>query len=269
MPDSRGPGRYRGARAGDRLREELINGKVVISSVLAQQLKLKLGDTLPLETRDGVKQIPIAGVANEYLVGGLAVHMHYEWGKKWLGIEGVDGYMVTVDDGVDRDALRPPLEALCKKYDIVLMSNAQIRDNVNSLVGGVEWLLWVLVLMLFVVAAFGVVNTLTMNVLEQTRELGLLRIVAMTRRQVWKTILMQALFIGSLGLPSGIVMGVVVAYVLNMAMYGSSGHMIEFNFYPRLLILTFCGAFAIVILSALFPARRATRINVVEALHYE
>ncbi len=48
-------------------------------------------------------------------------------------------------------------------------------------------------------AAFGVVNTLTMNVLEQTRELGLLRIVAMTRGQVRKAILTQAAMIGAMG----------------------------------------------------------------------
>ena len=123
--------------------------------------------------------------------------------------------------------------------------------------------------MLFVVAAIGVVNTLTMNVLEQTRELGLLRIVAMTKSQVRWTILMQAIIIGCISLPSGVAMGIVVAYFLNMAMPASIGRPIDFHLYPRLVILTLLGAFAIVLIAAFFPARRATRINVVEALHYE
>jgi len=152
---------------------------------------------------------------------------------------------------------------------VFLLSRADIRKNVSGLVGGVEWLLWVLVLMLFVVAAIGVVNTLTMNVLEQTRELGLLRIVAMTKAQVRRTIMMQAIIIGCVSLPSGVAMGLVVAYVLNMAMPASIGRPVDFHLYPRLVILTLVGAFAIVLIAAFFPARRATRINVVEALHYE
>jgi putative ABC transport system permease protein len=121
----------------------------------------------------------------------------------------------------------------------------------------------------FVVAAFGVVNTLTMNVLEQTRELGLLRIVAMTKTQVRRTIIAQALIIGGVGLPTGIATGVAIAYVLNLAMMPSFGHPIDFHFHPGMLLATFLGAVLIVFVAAIIPARRASRINVVEALHYE
>ena len=60
----------------------------------------------------------------------------------------------------------------------------------------------------FVVAAFGIANTLTMNVLEQTRELALLRVVAMTRRQVRKMVLSQAGIIGLIGLVLGTLAGI-------------------------------------------------------------
>ena len=122
---------------------------------------------------------------------------------------------------------------------------------------------------MLLVAAFGFVNTLTMNVLEQTRELGLLRIVAMTKKQVRRTILMQALIIGGVGLPPGILLGVGVAYVINLAMMPSFGHPVRFELHPEMLLATLIGAFVIVVIAAVIPARRATRINVVEALHYE
>jgi putative ABC transport system permease protein len=108
-----------------------------------------------------------------------------------------------------------------------------------------------------------------MNVLEQTRELGLLRIVAMTKKQVRRTILMQALIIGGVGLPPGILLGVGVAYVINLAMMPSFGHPVDFAWHPRMLLGILVGAFFIVLIAALIPARRATQINVVEALHYE
>jgi len=257
--------------SGDRtkIRQELLSGQVVIGSVLSQKLNLKLGDNLRLETKEGEKQIPICGVANEYMVGGLAVHMARSYAKDWLGVEGVDGYIVKATNDVVRQEIKPELEALAKKYDVILLSQGDVRKSVDQFVSGTEWSLWLLVLTGFVVGAFGVVNTLTMNVLEQTRELGLLRIVAMTKTQVRRTIVMQALIIGGVGLPPGILLGVGVAYVINLAMMPSFGHPVEFNMHPRMLIGTLIGALLIVLVAAIIPARRATRINVVEALHYE
>lgn len=64
-------------------------------------------------------------------------------------------------------------------------------------------------------------------------------------------------------------MGVGVAYILNLAMEPAFGHPIAFHIHPWLLVGALSGAFVIVLLAAILPAIRATRINVVEALHYE
>ena len=74
--------------------------------------------------------------------------------------------------------------------------------------------LWGLLALGFIVGAFGMANTLTMNVLEQTRELALLRVVAMTRWQVRKTILAQAVIIGFIGLTLGVAGGIIGSYVM-------------------------------------------------------
>jgi putative ABC transport system permease protein len=252
----------------DRIREQLHAGQVVVGSVLAQKLGLKLGDKLPLQTKTGVQHAPICGIANEYMVGGLAVHMVRDQAVKWLGAEGVDGYIINAEAG-HRDSIKAPLEEIARKYDVFLLSQSDIRNTVDNIVGGVEWSLWALVFIGFVVASFGVVNTLTMNVLEQTRELGLLRIVAMTKEQIQLTILMQALIIGGIGLPPGILLGVAVAYVNNLAMMPAFGHPIAFHLYPTMLVVTLIGALIIVLVAAIIPARRATQINLVDALHYE
>jgi len=256
--------------SGDRetIGDQLRAGEVVIGTVLAQKLGLKLRDSLPLETREGVQNVRIAGVANEYMVGGLAIHMHRSLAARWLGVEGVDGYIIKAEQGY-RESLKPELEQICRKYDVFLLSQGDIRNNVDRIVSGTEWSLWLLIYMGFVVAAFGIVNTLTMNVLEQTRELGLLRIVAMTKRQVRRTIEAQALIIGGIGLPQGIAMGLAIAYLLNLAMMPSFGHPIDFHLYPGMLIAVTIGAAAIVFVASVIPARRATRVNLVDALHYE
>jgi putative ABC transport system permease protein len=252
-----------------RLRQQLFAGEVVLGTVLAQQLGVQRGDQLQIETVDGVQSVPIAGITNEYLVGGMSIHMQRDWAVKRLGVEGYDGFSIRAPEQSDPAAIKPQLEAVCRKYDVLLHSHADISRNVKQIVGGIEWSLWVLVILGFVVAAFGVVNTLTMNVLEQTRELGLLRIVAMTKAQVRRTIVTQAMIIGGVGLPPGIALGVLNAYVMNLAMMESFGHPIEFHLYPWLLAATLGGSFLIVLVAAIIPAYRAVQIDVVQALHYE
>ena len=78
----------------------------------------------------------------------------------------------------------------------MLQSFADLSRLVDRIMGGVEAGLWAILALEFIVAGFGIANTLTMNVLEQTRELGLLRIVAMTKQQVRRTIECQALIMG-------------------------------------------------------------------------
>jgi putative ABC transport system permease protein len=251
------------------LRNQLSAGEVVLGSVLAQRLKRNMGDTIDLETKDGVQPVKIAAVTNEYMVGGMAIHMHRDWAIKRLGIEGYDAFIIRVDSPASLAAVKPQLEAICKRHDVILKSYAEISLNVSRIVGGIQWSLWLLVYLGFVVAAFGVVNTLTMNVLEQTRELGLLRIVAMTKAQVRRTIVTQALIIGGVGLPPGIFLGVLNAYVMNLGMMSSFGHPIEFHIHPELLVITMVGSLLIILIAAIIPAYRATRIDVVEALHYE
>jgi len=253
----------------DDLRARLVAGEVVLGSVLAQRLKRGVGDTIDLETKSGVKPVKIAAVTNEYMVGGMAIHMHRDWAVQRLGIEGYDAFVLRADDPANLEAVKLQLEAICKRHDVILKSYAEISRNVSRIVGGIEWSLWLLVYLAFVVAAFGVVNTLTMNVLEQTRELGLLRIVAMTKSQVRRTIVTQALIIGGVGLPPGIAMGVLNAYVMNLGMMAAFAHPIEFHIQPTLLALTLVGSLLIVLVAAIIPAYRATRIDVVEALHYE
>jgi putative ABC transport system permease protein len=116
------------------------------------------------------------------------------------------------------------------------------------------------------VSAVGVTNTLTINVLEQTRELGLLRIVAMTQAQVRKTIFTQAVIMGLLALVPGIIAGVSVAYLINVAMMPVIGHPVQFNFHPTLLVGGLVVGLAVVALAAWFPANRAARLDLLEAL---
>ena len=250
------------------VREKLEQGQVVISTVLAQKIGLGVGDEIELGAESGKKKFRICGTVNEYMVGGLAVYFDWDVAVAQLGISGIDGYAIRAEDGKLAE-VEAALTPLCKKYGVLLNSKADISQKIARMSNGISGLNWGLVFLGFLVSAFGVVNTLTMNVLEQTRELGLLRIVAMTRRQVRRTIVAQAVIMGVVGVGPGVLFGYGVAYIMNLAMEPSFGRDIQFHQRPLLLLTTFVMALLITLIAAWLPARRAAGVDLATALHYE
>ncbi len=121
----------------------------------------------------------------------------------------------------------------------------------------------------FVVASLGVVNTITMNVLEQTKELGLLRAVGMRRGQLFKLILSQAGALAAMSLLPGAVFGILLTYAMHVAGEATNGLPVEFRIDPGLLAGCLSLTLCIALVTAYGPARRASRLQVVEALRYE
>ena len=152
---------------------------------------------------------------------------------------------------------------------MLLFSFAEVRTKLEALLNGVVGSLWGLMILGFVVGAFGMANTLSMNVLEQTRELALLRVVAMTRRQVRKTILAQATIIGFIGLLTGTIGGLIGSYTINLCSIPLFGQAIPFAIHPTLLAACFGCGLAVILLAAWIPAERAARLNLLIALQYE
>jgi putative ABC transport system permease protein len=121
----------------------------------------------------------------------------------------------------------------------------------------------------FVVASFGLVNTLTMNVLEQTRELGLMRIVGMTRFQIATYVLSQAAVLGVVGLLPGAAAGELTAYVTNRVSTPLFGHPVVFHSRPEVVIGCVAVGLMLSIAAACLPASRAARLLIGEAIQYE
>jgi putative ABC transport system permease protein len=261
--------RKRDGKENDGTEKELIP-PVIVSSVVASQADINPGDIVMLDTPKGPREVHVVGINNEYLVGGLLVWMQRQAAEDLLGISGYDGYIVMAKDGLDnRQKLHVQLQGLTSEYGLLLQSFTEIHTTIEGIIRSTDFMLWGLVFVEFVVAAFGVVNTLTMSVLEQTRELGMLRIIAMTRQQVRQTIEAQAVIIGTMGIVPGVAVGLLIAYLMNKATYASIAHPVEFGFHPGMVLGVLAGSLSLVIVAAMVPAYRASRIDVLKALQYE
>jgi putative ABC transport system permease protein len=248
--------------------EGLHDGGVVVGTSLAALAGLDVGDSIEVETKDGPKSYAIAGLVTEYTAGGYSLYMDYATAERDFRPTGADLYIVIAEEG-RAEEVGARLETLSGEEGLLLQSQADFRSMIDSMINGVIGFLWLLIAMIFVVASLGVVNTLTMNVFEQTREIGLLRAVAMTRRQLRKMILSQALAMSVVSLVPGLVVGVAVQYLLNRGTVAVSGTEIEFRLEPVVLVGTIVAAVVVALLAAYLPARRAARFPVIRALQYE
>ncbi len=188
--------------------------------------------------------------------------------RRLLAANGVDMYIVNTTAG-SLSAVQARLKPICDQNGLMLHPFADLRRHVDELTAGVIASLWGLLALGLIVGAFGIANTLTMNVLEQTRELALLRVVAMTRRQVRKTILSQAAIIGLIGLLLGIAGGICGAYVINLASVPLMGYAPDFALHPSLMAVCFGLGLVVILAAAWLPAERAARLNLLIALQYE
>jgi putative ABC transport system permease protein len=168
-------------------------------------------------------------------------------------------------DGGQSDA---NLAALDKQLASFPNAKAQTRedfiDNQISGLNSVLNILYVLLALSVIVSLFGIVNTLVLTVFERTRELGMLRAIGMTRRQVRRMIRHESIITALIGGVLGIVLGIVLGALLVARV-----DFIEFTLPIGSLIVFAIAAIIVGILAAIFPARRAARLNVLQALQYE
>jgi putative ABC transport system permease protein len=158
------------------------------------------------------------------------------------------------------------------KLDQVLegFPNAKIQDrdefkkNQASFLNDILNVLYVLLALSVIVSLFGIVNTLVLTIFERTRELGMLRAVGMTRWQVRFMIALESVVTALIGAAIGIALGIVLSVLL----------IVRVDFlvlsWPVVSLLIFAlVAMVAGVLAAIFPAQRAARLNVLEALQYE
>lgn len=243
-------------------------GETVVGTALAERLGLKPGDRVRLATAQGPRPLTVVATVVEYTAGGQVAYLSWEGAEAALGAGAPHALMVVARPGA-RDGLGRALEALCAREGLLLQSNAELQGAVDGMVGGVVGLLWAALLLVFAVAAVGVANTLTTTVVEQTRALGMLRAVGMTRAQVGRSVGAQALGLSLLGALPGAAAGLGLGGLLQIAVRPIRGYSIPFQVHPGLLAGCVLTAVAVALLAALLPGRRAARLPVPEALRYE
>jgi putative ABC transport system permease protein len=171
---------------------------------------------------------------------------------------------VKIDGGVT-DANTAALEkALAAFPDAKIQTQAEFIKLQEQGINLLLKLLYVLLSLSIIISLFGIVNTLVLTVFERTREIGMLRAVGMTRHQVRQMIRHESIITALLGAALGIPVGVVLALMVGKAIDYPA-----FTIPWGTLIVFVIAAIIAGLIAAIFPARRAGKLNILDALKYE
>jgi ABC-type antimicrobial peptide transport system permease subunit len=154
--------------------------------------------------------------------------------------------------------------ALANFPNAKVQDQQEFKDNQVAGLSAVLNILYVLLALSVIVSLFGIINTLALSVFERTRELGLLRAIGMTRRQTARMIRQESVVTALIGAVLGILLGIALGGLLVARI-----DFIEFSLPVVTLIVVALAAIVVGIIAAILPARRASRLNVLEALQYE
>jgi len=176
-------------------------------------------------------------------------------------------FMVVVSTGGGSGSARAAIErAVADVPTAEVMSADEYKDSVIGQIDIMLNLFYGLLAMAVVISLFGIVNTLVLSVYERTREIGLLRAIGASRRQIRRSVRYESVITSVIGGVLGIIVGVAFAYVVTTR-FGGMG--IEFAVPWLLLGLFLVVAVVAGVLAAILPARRAARLDILKAIQYE
>jgi putative ABC transport system permease protein len=238
-----------------------------MSKSAAKSDKVTVGDTVTVQfARSQPEKLTLGGTyETNQLIGDYLVD---ESKAKDFSTQRDVAALVSVKPGADPAQVRTALDKTLHPYPQVDVQDqsefiAQTQSQVNQIVTIINILLGLSV----IIALLGVLNTLALSVIERTREIGLLRAVGMARRQVKRMIRTESVLICTFGGLLGLVVGSIFGIALQQALKGQGVTELGFPV-VTLIVYLLCSALAGVIAAAL-PARRASRLNVLQAIATE
>jgi putative ABC transport system permease protein len=244
-------------------------GHLLVSTSNAEELGLEVGDPVTVTFAEtGSSTMEVAGTFSKgSLINATYVMTLPDFAANVTSK--LDGaILMTNAPGVDPDDAKATIEKAVADYPNVEVNNpaditADARASVDQLLGIVTALL----LLAVVVAILGIVNTLVLSVVQRTRELGLLRAVGGTRRQVKAVIRRESVLMSLLGALTGVGLGTLAGVALSRALADEGITTISVP--TTTLAIYLLVAVAVGLLAALGPARRASRVDVLKAITTE
>jgi putative ABC transport system permease protein len=246
----------------------LTSSQAVVDAAWAKSHDLGVGKTMEITTPAG-KQVAYqvagtfknqAGLTADVIVSGAT--MAADWDSNNLAL-----VMASSDPGVDPDKLATTADEQLKIYPSTdALSIDQFKQKQSDAVNQLLGLVFALLALSVIVALLGIVNTLALSVHERTRELGMLRAVGMSKRQVRRMVRAESVITAGIGAILGTVLGIAFAVIVSRPLADQG---FVFILPVGWLVVFFVLAAIAGVLAAIPPARRAAKVDVLRAVTTE
>jgi putative ABC transport system permease protein len=243
---------------------------VILNGVLAAQTKHKAGDTIQLSTSRGLKTYLVAGVAGDYL-NAKVMTAYISQTNMWRDFHKDEDifYQINLKPGADPGIVEPKLNKLLSNYSqFKMVSGKGYFEENKQLFDAVFAFFYVLLGILTAPSLLALLNTLTIGVLERTREIGMLRAIGATRKQVRRMVTSESLILAAVGTFFGLLAGLYMGYVMVLGLK-VGGYPVTYSFpYQGLIAATITGL-VFGLIAASLPSKQAAQMEIVSALRYE
>jgi putative ABC transport system permease protein len=242
---------------------------IIVDKGYADANGVEVGDRLRFLTQIGRRPaFEVAGIVkdNADLIGsGIVTQaaMAREFGTR------DDTYdYVRLDPGADAAAVQDRLSAIAERDfpTTEVLNQEEVKEKSEEQINQLLGLVYALLSLAVIVSLFGIANTLALSIHERTRELGMLRAIGMSRRQVRQMVRYEAVITSLIGAVLGLVLGVIFAALVSRPLE-DEGFTLTYPIATLVVLVVLAGLAGVV--AAIGPARRASRLNVLEALAYE
>src|SRR5262245_15920588 len=250
--------------------------QVAIDATSAKEHHIALGSTIKVLFRGPTQQFTVVGTVGfggeKDLGGTTSAFFDPATAQKVLGSPGAfDDIIVSAEPGVGQAELVKRIQAAVPEGVEAVTGAAVAKESADAIKSDLKIVRYIFMtfagIALFV-GSFIIWNTFTMTVTQRSREIALLRAIGATRRQVSRSLLIEALLLGAGASAVGIGLGVLVAKALNLLMdvVGFSLPSTSMQIEPRTIWLSLLVGTLVTVAAAFVPARRATKVLPIEAL---
>jgi putative ABC transport system permease protein len=253
---------YRRTAAGEGL---------MVSDNLAQLQHLRLGEMLEVPAPNGVILLPIVGIIVDYSDQQGTILMDRSVFIKYWSDDSVNAFRVYVRPGARvPDVRQRILERYAGQRQAFVLTNGELKGYILKVTDQWFGLTSVQIAVAVLVAILGIVNTLTVSITDRRREFGVLQAVGGLHGQIRRTIWIEALSIGVLGLGLGFALGAVnLYYILQIVHHDIAGMRLDYEFPVGTILALVPTILGAAFVAAIWPAESAVHGSLVEALEYE
>jgi putative ABC transport system permease protein len=246
-------------------------GEVIISEPLANRLSLDVGDEIELQSPLGWQTYRVIGVYFDYASSSGTVMMAMDVYRQAWQENGVTSIGINLPDGADvEDVTRRLQDGLGAYQRLTIRPNQALRDDVMVVFDRTFAITSALRILATIVAFIGVLSALLLLQLEKQREMGILRALGLTGRQLWRLVMLETglmgLSAGLLALPAGYALSLILVYVINQRSFGWT---IQMAAQPETFLQALGVALAAALLAGIYPAWRMSRTAAAEEMRYE